>query len=274
MRVNPPAGVAIDESCLESNRLQLKLDLHPKFDPTSVHLAIREFPGKGIETRKQVGNLIVWQPEQNSLRKGVLDLTLSNADSVQTMLVVGNRTVLRRWFFDSGKAVNSRYVATQLFDKDLKQLRRSLVDATDSVAFERGVASLFFLLGFSPALQLESASPDILITTPGGQIVLVECTIKISNFHNKVGKLVDRRNALVKVLEASNHNLRVDAFLICGLPISQIAVDQNSLTQHQVVLLSREGIVQAFDQLRIPSNPDEFLKNMTASLTAQKNLLG
>lgn len=274
MRVNSPVGVALDESSLDSNRLQLKLNIHPKFDTERVHLAIREFPGKGIQTRRQVGGTIAWETEKDGLRKGVLDLLLKNADSVQAMLVVGSRTVLRGWVFDPSRAVNSRYMATQLFDKDLKRLRRSLVDPTDSVAFEKGVAALFFLLGFSPALQLESESPDIIVTSPGGQITLVECTIKISNFHNKVGKLVDRRNALVAALQANSHNLRVEAFLICGLPQSQIAVDQKSLTQHQIVLMSKESIVQAIEQLRMPGSPDEFLEKARSVLTMQGNLIG
>lgn len=274
IRVNPPAGVALDETSLTSNRLLLKLNVHPKFDTTSINVAIREFPGKGIETRRQMGSLIEWLPALDGLKRGVLDAELQNADSVQVMLVIGNRTVMRRWFFDPAKAVNSRYVATQLFDKDLKQLRRSLVDTTDSIAFEKGIASLFFLLGFSPALQVEQEAPDILFTTPGGQIALVECTIKVSDFHNKVGKLVDRRNALVRALEANNQNSRVEAFLICSLPRSQIAVDEKSLIQHQIVLLSKEEIVQGFDQLRIPTNPDDFLKSATANLTSQVGLIG
>ena len=267
VRVHPPVVISLEESTLLSNRLKLTLSAHSKFPLSNIHLATREFPGSSIETRKQVSESISWRRAKDGLRTGFLEIPLINADSVLAMLMAGDRTVMRRWFLDPGKAVNSRYVATQHFDKDLSRLRKSLIDTTDSVGFEKGVASLLFLLGFSPAIQVESEAPDIVVTTPGGKLAIVECTIKTSDFENKVGKLVDRRNALRKVLEASNHNSRVDAFLVCGLPKSQISAEESRLAKHQVLLLSREDITQAFEQLRMPSNSDEMLERAVAKLS-------
>ncbi len=274
IRVHPPVVISLDESNLQSNRLLLTLKSHSKYSRSNIQLAIREYPGLNIETRKHVSASISWQRAKDGLRTGLLDLPLTNADSVLAMLIAGDRTVMRRWFFDPGKAANARYVATQLFDKDLKQLRKSLIDTTDSVGFEKGVASLLFLLGFSPAIQVEAEAPDIVVTTPGGKLAIIECTIKTSDFETKVGKLVDRRNALKKVLEASNHNLRVDAFLVCGLPKSRIAAEEGRLAKHQILLLSREDIANAFDQLRIPKNPDEMLDRAFTKLSEHSPIVG
>jgi len=44
------------------------------------------------------------------------------------MLTLGTQTIRRQWFNDSDKALNTRYVATQFFDKDLEQLRQALLE--------------------------------------------------------------------------------------------------------------------------------------------------
>ena len=271
LRVGPPVDIDFDETKVHENNLQLTLSAHPKFDTSRLVLAIREFPGKGIETRKQASDLISWKRNSKGRRSGVLNLELVNANSVLAMLMVSGRTVRRRWFDDPDKAVNSRYVATQLLDKDLKQLKLALLESTDSGRFEQGVASLLYLLGFSSAIQVETQAPDIIVTTPGGKLAIVECTTKISDFQNKLGKLVDRRNALMPKLEGTGHNLQVGAFLACGLPKAQIAVEERLLAQHQVTLLSRDDIGLAFDQLRTPISPDEMLDQAAARLAERRN---
>jgi hypothetical protein len=268
LRIGPPVDMLFDASKVSGNKLEITLVSHPKFDTSKAVLATREYPGNGIATRKQSSNKIVWAQAEGEKRLGTLKMSLTNADSVLAMLNVAGRTVRRQWFLDPEKALNTRYVATQLFDRDLKQLRLSVLDATDSVRFEQGIASLFFLMGFAAAIQIETQAPDILVMTPGGKLALIECTTKISDFQNKLGKLVERRNALRKSLEDTGHNIQADAFLVCGLPKAQIAVEQRQLTQHRVTLLCREDISEAFVRLRTPISPDEMLDQSNARLSA------
>lgn len=274
LRISPPVDIIFDESEVRANSVQLTLSAHPKFDTSKIGLAIKEYPGNGIATRKQTSTLISWKRAKNGRRPGVLKMPLTKADSVLAMLTVCGRTVRRQWFLDPDKAVNARYVATQLFDKDLSKLKQAVLEATDSVRFEQGVASLLFLLGFATAIQVETQAPDILAATPGGKLAIIECTTKISDFQSKLGKLVERRNGLLKSLEATGHALRVDAFLVCGLPKAQIAVEDRLLAQHQVTLLCKEDITQAFTQLRIPANPDEMLDRAAAQLNQARSPLG
>lgn len=267
LRIGPPVDILFSETTVNDNNLFLTLTAHPKFDTSNIKLAVREFPGKGIKTRIQTADKIKWGRAVKGQRLGILKLKLVNANSILAMLNLAGRTVRRRWFDDPEKAVNTRYVATQLFDKDLKQLKIALLDSTDSVKFEKGIASLLYLLGFSSAIQVETQAPDIIVSTPGGRLAIIECTTKISDFQNKLGKLVDRRNGLFSQLEATGHNIQVDAFLACSLPKGQIAVDDRQLTQHRVTLLTRENISNAFDLLRTPTSPDEMLARAAKKLT-------
>lgn len=274
IRIGPPVDMLFDQSSLSNNKFRLVFRAHPQFDVSRLGVGIREFPGKGLETRRQVGSSILWSRVKGGARPGLLRTKLSHADSVQAMLTLGTQTIRRQWFNDSDKALNTRYVATQFFDKDLKQLRQALLESTDSVRFEQAVASLLYLLGFSSAIQVETQSPDILVSSPMGKLAIVECTTKISDFQSKLGKLVDRRNALLSSLDQMGNAHRIDAFLVCGLPKSQIAAEEKQLTQHRVTLLCRENLADALIRIRVPTSPDEMLDQAASQIERARNSIG
>ncbi len=274
IRVLPPVDLGSKFS-LSNNHLHVELLAHPKCNVETLNLAIREFPGDGVRTRKQVASSIKWGRPRSGVKRGQLVIDLSNAFSVQILLSSSTRTIRRYWIHDSTRAINSRYVATQLFDTDLKQLRDALQSSTDSERFERGVASILFLLGYSPAIQLERNAPDILFSSPSGSIAVVECTTRIADFQNKLGKLVDRRNLLNQSLKDSGHSGRAVGLLVCGLSRSQIAVDEKQLIQHQVHLVCREDLAGLFskDTLRIPPDPEKALTDAFQQLALKKSAL-
>ena len=274
MRIGPPADMLFAETSLTANKLQLTLIAHPKFGTEKIALAVRSFPSQELEARKQVSNLIVWERPNKGIQKGRVNILMPNTDSVFAMLAIGGRTARRQWFVDLEKAVNHRYVATQLFDRELRQLKMSVLEPVDPDRFERGIASLLFLLGFSSAVQVESQSPDLVVATSGGKLALVECTLKISDFQSKLGKLVDRRNALLAALEANGQAMDVSAFLVCALPRAQIAMDDASLARHQVTLLCKDDLTRAFDQLRVPKDPDAMLRDAAAELSRRRHAVG
>jgi len=265
IQIDPPVDMNFDQSSLQDNKFHLVLNAHPKLDISEFGVSIRAFPGKGLESRKQVGTLIKWSRIKKGIRLGQLKLNLSSADSVLVMITLGRHTIRRQWFNDPNKALNTRYIATQCFDKELKYLRQTLLESTDSERFEKAVASLLYLLGFSAAIQVETQAPDILVSTPTGKLAVIECTIKISDFQSKVGKLVDRRNALLESLTVGNVH-RIDAFLVCRLPRARIAADEPLLIKHQVTLLSAEDLANALNSLRTPTSPDELLDRAAAQL--------
>lgn len=273
IRVLPPVDMDFSKSSLSDDKFKFFLSAHSKFKVDLLSLGIRELPGDGTKSRKQVSDEIRWKTTRNGVREGYLEASFSNADSVLILMSVGGRTTRRQWFIDRDKAANSRYVATQLFDRDLKQLKSSVLEPLDSARFERGVASLLFLLGFSPSIQVETQAPDIVIATAGGKLAIVECTTRIADFQNKLGKLVDRRNELVKALEASGHHIRVDALLVCALPRAQVAVDESRLVHHHITLLCKEELNQAFNQVRRQNDPDAMLDQAAASLALQRDAL-
>ncbi|MGO9445116.1 MAG: hypothetical protein ACLPXB_10115 [Thiobacillaceae bacterium] len=267
IRVGPPVDLVLTACGLKDDQLRLTLHAHPRFDTSRLSLAVRATPGNTLESRRQVATEIEWERPRNGLRKGTALIRLTQADSAFAMLMIGGATVRRQWFLDPAKARNNRLVAVQHFDKDLKMVKLAL-ESTDSNRFELGVASLLFLLGFTPTVQIETDSPDLVVATPAGRLVIVECTTKFADFSSKLGKLVDRRGALSKALQASGHYSQVVGILVCGLPKDQIAPQANELATHQVPLVTKEDLTKAFELLRFPSDPDEMLDKAMAHLNA------
>lgn len=270
IRVGPPCDLIFQKCSLLNDRLDITLHAHPNFDTRRVGLAVRGAPGVGLDGRKQVSDEIRWGNVRAGRRVGKARVKLKNADSALVMLMIGRSTVRRQWFLDPQKARNNRLLAVQHFDQDLKMIRSAVLETSDSARFEQGVAALLFLLGFSPCLQLETASPDLIVTTPGGRLVIVECTTRIADFSAKLGKLVDRRGSLTKSLSASRHPSEVVAVLVCRLPRDQIAAQVEELRSRSIILIAGEELVSGFNLVRHSNDPDEILDEAFSSLsTAQ-----
>ncbi|MBU1624824.1 MAG: hypothetical protein KJ850_07220 [Gammaproteobacteria bacterium] len=270
LAVMPPVDYDFRACKLEKDLLSLKLLSHPEFDLGKLNFAVRTVPGDGIQSRRQIASDFKWKLSRKGVREGKTKIRLKNADSALTMLVIGNTTVRRQWFIDQAKSGNNRLVTVQLFDKELRMVRNALFESSDATRFEMGVASLFFLMGFSSVVQLESDSPDVVVATPSGRLVLVECTTRIADFSLKLGKLVDRKRMLIKQLSDSQSPSTVDGVLVCGVPRDQIAIREEELQKHQIALISKDELYSSLDRVRFHIDPDKYIDDAIALTSIRK----
>jgi len=264
--INPPVDIRVDHSSLSGGVLRLVLHAHPNADRSQVSVAVRAVPGDGLLGRVQVADKIVWGGVTEGRIEGRAEVTLPNATGALAMLLIGAATVRRNWFLDPAKAPNHRFAAVQQFDTDLRMLKRGLFEDTDSTRFEIAVASLLFLLGFSPAVQLETNSPDVIVATPVGRLVLIECTTRIADVPAKIGKLVDRREALLRTLRGNNQATEVVAALVCRLPRDQIAAQVETIKGMRIVLAAAEDITDGLNRARLPVDPEDILTQALRTL--------
>lgn len=259
VRVGPPVDLIFDRCKLSDDQLTLEFHAHPSFDANRLTLAIRGVPGNGLLGRKQIASLINWQDATEGKRIGTVNTRIPNSDSVLTMLLIGASTVRRQWLGDAAKARNNRWMAVQHFDTNLEKVRSAVLKPSDSRKFEQGVASLLFLLGFSPAVQIETDAPDLIVATPGGHLTILECTTRIADFSSKLGKLVDRRVSLSKSLTSAGHASEILAVLVCGTERDQIATHEDALRNYRVLLLTREDLGRGLDRVRQQEDPDKLI---------------
>lgn len=272
IRVSPPVYLAFDDCSLKNDCLTLVIDAHEEFDSTQVGLAIRGLPGEGVASRMQVANMIEWELAGGGVKRGVAQIDIKNCDSAFVMLMIGSSTVRRQWFLDSTKARNNRYIAVQNFDLELRQIRRALFELPDADKFEKGIGALLFMLGFSPMLQLETDAPDLIVTTPGGQLIIIECTIKTSDFSEKLGKLVDRRGKLSKSLNDSGHQSEIFAALVTRSKKEETVSRDEELDKYRVSLITQEDIDGLFNQIRNPHDPDNIINDQKAKMDKKISL--
>jgi hypothetical protein len=270
INVGPPVDLRFEGCKVENNRLQVLLHAHPELDITTVGLAVRVTPGFRVDRRAQIASNIKWEDVKEGKRAGTVSYEFDYVENALVILTLGRSTIRRHWFFDISKSQNQRQVAMQLFDRDFTQIKKAVLETHDANKFEKGVAALLYLLGFNPCIQLETDAPDIVVTTPQGRLVLVECTTKISDFQNKLGKLVDRRGALVKALEQDRRQTEVTAVLICGLPEERIHIQKETLKLTGCILLCKENLARAFGDLRLKSDPDKLLSEALQSITEHR----
>jgi hypothetical protein len=151
IRVRPPIDLITDRCELRDDRLTLVMHAHPSFDTSQIRVAIRGVPSDmGLGGRQQIAERIEWGPISNNRREGRAHIETPNCDSVLAILMSGASTIRRHWTLDPNKAGNSRYMAINHFDRDLRKIRNAILETLESSKFEQGVAALLFLLGYSP----------------------------------------------------------------------------------------------------------------------------
>ncbi len=265
IRVLPPIDLL--DSRLSMNKLSVDLTAHLNAELGHLSCGLRVFPGNGIAARKQVSDLFTWTPSNDALQKGHAEISVENADRVLIMLTMGDHTVRRYWVSDPQKARNTRLLATQEFDSNLGMIKQALFEQRESRKFEKAISALLFMMGFSCGMQVEDDSPDLIASTPSGRLILVECTLKMADWARKVGKLVDRHRSLLKSLELSGVQAEIYSFIVCGLPSDQIMHRPEELQSSKIILLAKEDLLKALEDINLPMPPDEVLDKLSARLT-------
>lgn len=266
IRISPPIDL-ISSQCHTSNgKFNLILNAHPNLEKKNVSLAIRTFTSanQSLPLRKQIAEHIKWLKE-NDRQIGTLEIDVENAFTSQAILMLGTNTVRREFFEDIAKVPNRRLFTLSFFDKELKRLKLALY-GSDSDQFEKAVNSLAYLLGFSGCLMNETNAPDIILSSPNENLVIIECTTKISDFSSKLGKLVDRKNSLIKELSDLGDPRKVYSYLVCGLPKDQININERELATHKVTLITQELINGLLNKLKFPQNLEQLLIEDEATL--------
>lgn len=248
VNVLPPVELLFTDSKFENEQLALRLRCSASADFNQIRLATRIVPGTVSEGRLQVAEQVSWDADDAhaGYRTGTVTIRVGSAVSVQILLSYKGYSVARQWFHDGSRSMNARHLSMIQFDPELKGLRAALFTNTDSRDFEKAVGCVAYLVGLASALPLQSRTPDLVAATLRGRQLVIECTLATSDFPTKMGKLVDRCNALKKALSANRlENTEVFGVLVCRQPSDQIARDDSELQRHRILLVTGEDLERA-----------------------------
>jgi len=272
--IQPPADLNTSLSNMDAGSLQLKLIKHPEFDSSLISIGLRCFPNPSIDRRFVISaDKVTWSC-LDGFELGELHEILSDTVMVQAFISINGRIARRHVIHDRSRAINLKYLAHQHFDPNLRKLRDALVSGKNARDFEKAVTVVFNILGFSASAFMDSEAPDIILFSPKGRVLLVECTLHAHDIRTKAGKLHHRRTELQQKVKIDFPWVDVVAILVCNQQRNTIAED-GFLTENKIILYCEEDIQSALEQLQLLSDPDLLIDSALDVLEKKyKNNLG
>ncbi|CAJ0773265.1 hypothetical protein R8510_03456 [Ralstonia chuxiongensis] len=235
--------------------------------------------GQTVDRRAVMAPKLSWH-DAESYRVGELEIELPEGAIVQCFASYDGHWIHQGWLVRPGSFVNSRRVSHEAFDANLENTKRYLSDEKllkqDSRYFEYAIANLFYMLGFSvdPLFgPLMRDNPDLLASTPLGNIVVVECTTGAIDNEGKLTKLLTRTRALEDKLRQSGHaHVRCLPVIVTSLPRSAIA-DLQPAKDAGIAVACAEDIEGALNRTLFPQNPDVLFEEQWQSVKPPQDSL-
>jgi hypothetical protein len=232
-------------------------------DLKAARLGYRVLSSGRVIARRSVGSdELAWR-DTEPYRVGELDVQVPDGALVQCFASYDGQWLHQGWVVQPGSYANVRRVAHEALDANFENTRKYLFDEKihkqDARYLESGVANLLFMLGFSvdPLFgKLMTDNPDLLASTPSGNILVVECTTGAIDNDGKLTKLLSRTRLLVEKLRQAGHaHVRCLPVIVTSIPRSSIT-DLQSATDAGIVVASFEDLEAALTKTMVPQNAD------------------
>lgn len=220
--------------------------------------------GEVIERGSISGSDMEWEPAEHYMR-GTGSLTIPSGAVLQCFATYRGFVHHQGWVADPALSQNPRRAALEEFDDKLAVLRDFLFEEKkqrkEARDFEIGIAWLLWMLGFSVAhsgaTSRTSDATDILATTPGGHMALVECTTGHIKAETKLAKLVERAQTMRRRLDASgNRHIRLLPVIVTALGRDEVKADLDQAQQLGVAVVAREDLRDALSRTIMLQNAD------------------
>lgn len=277
------AAVEVDiNSVVQGDSAKPALFLASSLNKADCHLGYRVLlHGQVMERGTISGADMEWVPGDHFMH-GTGVLTIPSGAVLQCFATYRGFVHHQRWIADPALSQNPRRAALEEFDDKLVVLRDFLFEEQkqrkDARDFEIGVAWLMWMLGFSVAhagaTPRTSEATDILATTPGGHMALVECTTGHIKADTKLAKLIERAQTVRRRLDASgNHHIRLLPVIVTALGRDEVKADLDQAQQLGVVVAAREDLSDALSRSIMLQNADLIFSEAEDSLLNRQGQL-
>ncbi|MGY5801834.1 hypothetical protein ACXHMN_10905 [Rhizobium sp. LEGMi12c] len=257
MELVAPAVIVVDLGLrVDGNEATIGVVLSRAYQADEAFLGYKVLSNREVVSRGQlVGKELAWSDDGQVLR-GSCKIEVPNAAIVHCFAGYQGRAESFGWIVDPNNHQNPRRSAYEVFDKELKKLTEVLFRQPGKGArsddFETAISWLLWIRGFSIALIGTSSipelkeGPDLLVTTPSGNVIVVECTMGMLKEDNKLPKVVARANQVREQLEKSgNAHLAVLPAMVTSLPRTSVEAELPRAAELGVYITTREGIDEA-----------------------------
>jgi hypothetical protein len=263
-----PVSVMDTESRLDGRRAFVSFSLARALRTELFGISVRSAGPNSIGPLSTLnGQNIEWRQQRDSLL-GLWEFELATSDIIDCRTTYAGRVQEVVRLSDPNTLPNSRRTLLSLVDPELKRLRELLTRPSGKQRddFESAVALLLQMLGFAPmhigAMSGWSGEPDILVSCPSGDVLLVECTTGAPD-DEKVSMLVSRRaRTREDLLRAQGETvLDVTAMLVTSLPSAELEAVRRKSDECDVLLLCREDLEWAISRSEFHPAPEFVLQH-------------
>ncbi|KAA1175287.1 hypothetical protein FP026_29500 [Rhizobium tropici] len=178
---------------------------------------------------------------------------------------------------DPNNFQNNRRAAYEVFDRRLSTLNeflfRPVTKGIQARDFEAAVSFLLWMLGFNPVLlglfpKIQDG-PDILVTSPLGDYLVIECTLGLLKANDKLASVVQRSTLVRQALEKCGHShLRVIPVMVSCLTREELKAEAEDADRNGVFVISREGLEEGIQLSLIAPNPNKIFDLALSSMAA------
>ncbi|MFP1133313.1 hypothetical protein [Asticcacaulis sp. W401b] len=251
-------------------------------DRSKVSLGYRVHEGGHIVARGRVsGDDLIWHTH-NGFDFGRADVQRRPGSFLYGIASYDGVAQQFGWLTDAAGSHNARRRAFEVTDENVAvthgilsgEFSGSGRKGVQSRDLETAVSAVFWMLGFStlnmgsvPKLQ---DAADLLITTPSGQILLVECTITVPT-PEKLGLLNNRAKEIRRSVDLSGHQgLKIIPVLATCEPNEDIGISRETAERHGILVLAREELLSWLDATQVIRNPDEIFGQFAQKVEASQ----
>lgn len=273
-------GNLTNESRISSGKALFHCRISTSADTEKVKIGYKIFRKDTTERGAIAGKSFQWTSDELS-RIGTHELELGDAAVVQAFLSYSKIAVHQWWLTDPDKFLNPRLAIHKIFDPTLDILKKLLLnpEGDRAMAFEWGVSTLFYLLGFStngygrlPKLQ---DGPDVIATAPTGNVAVIECTVGLLDRNDKLAKLVQREKLIKDNLKKAQHShAQVQPVIVTLLTRAEVAAQLDTARTHRIVVITRETIEDLLQRIDLPPHADTVFTNLVKTLPNIDDLQG
>jgi len=216
---------------------------------------------------------------EDGVRIGAATISVPRAAVVHAFACYDGVVYHHYFFGDPNSFQNPRRAAYEAFDPKLETLSDILARAQgprpESKDFEAAMPWMFWMLGFSPAYvggppRMRDA-PDFLVSTPNGNVAVLECTVGLLKDDSKLPKLHDRAEAVRRNLNTSStRHLRVLPVIITAKTVEEIRPDLEQAERLGIHVIARDGIERLIERTLLPQNAELLYEEAERSVVEAK----
>ncbi len=273
------AVVAVDaQSTIAKEAATLSVRAALTADKEKISVGVRVIEqGRVVRRERLAGNVFEWE-DKGDYRLGSKQLAVPKAAVVHALASYNGVALQHYYFSDPDSFQNPRRAAYESFDPRLSMLNDILTKSQgsrDARDFEAAMPWLFWMLGFAPAhiggLARSRDAADFLVSTPSGNLAVVECTVGLLKDDNKLPKLHDRAQAVRRNLDTSSaRHLRVLPVIMTAKSAEEVKPDIEQAEKLGIYVITREGIEQLMLQTLTPANADHLYERAEQVARAAK----